>query len=136
MLTAKQAKFVNEYLIDLNATQAAIRAGYSEKTAAEMGYENLNKPQIAEAIAKAQGKVAERAELSQDWVVSRLRAEAERMDEDATQGGRVRALELLGKHIGMFSDTVNVNTAVGITIVRRVITARAIGDGGLAPGSG
>jgi phage terminase small subunit len=50
-LTAKQERFVQEYLIDLNATQAAIRAGYSAKTASETGYENLRKPQIAARIA-------------------------------------------------------------------------------------
>ena len=49
-LTAKQARFVEEYLIDLNATQAAIRAGYSEKTAAAVGHENLRKPKIAESL--------------------------------------------------------------------------------------
>ena len=49
-LTAKQRMFVKEYLIDLNATQAAIRAGYSENAAKEIGYENLTKPHITEAI--------------------------------------------------------------------------------------
>ena len=52
-LTDKQRSFVEEYLVDLNATQAAIRAGYSEKTAAEIGCENLGKPQIAAAIGAA-----------------------------------------------------------------------------------
>lgn len=61
-LTAKQERFVAEYLIDLNATQAAIRAGYSEKTARQVASENLSKPDIAEAIATAQARVAEKAE--------------------------------------------------------------------------
>ncbi len=52
-LTPKQQRFVEEYLIDLNATQAAIRAGYSEKTANEIGAENLAKPSIAKAIQDA-----------------------------------------------------------------------------------
>ena len=52
-LTPKQRRFIEEYLIDLNATQAAIRAGYSEKTAYSIGQENLRKPVIAEAIAAA-----------------------------------------------------------------------------------
>lgn len=51
-LSDKQAKFVKEYLIDLNATQAAIRAGYSGKTAYSIGWENLKKPEIQEAITK------------------------------------------------------------------------------------
>lgn len=50
-ITPRQEQFCREYIIDLNATQASIRAGYSEKTASEMGYENLRKPQIAERIA-------------------------------------------------------------------------------------
>ena len=49
-MTDKQRRFVDEYLIDLNATQAAIRAGYSEKTARYIGYENLTKPHISNAI--------------------------------------------------------------------------------------
>ncbi len=51
-LTPKQAAFVNEYLVDLNAAGAARRAGYSERTAAEVGYENLRKPQIKEGDRK------------------------------------------------------------------------------------
>jgi phage terminase small subunit len=72
-LTPKQARFVQEYLIDLNAAQAAIRAGYSVKTARVIGHENLRKPEIAAAIAEAQNKRAERAELTADMVVDELR---------------------------------------------------------------
>ena len=71
-LTAKQCRFVEEYLVDLNATQAAIRAGYSEKTAAETGYENLRKPDIAEAIQAAKAARSERTELTIDRVVLEL----------------------------------------------------------------
>ena len=63
-LTLKQARFVQEYLIDLNAAQAAIRAGYSAKTAREIGHQNLTKLHIAAAIEKAQTKRAERCELT------------------------------------------------------------------------
>ena len=72
-LTPKQARFVQEYLIDLNAAQAAIRAGYSAKTARVIGHENLTKPDIAAAIEKARAKRAERAELTGDMVVDELR---------------------------------------------------------------
>ncbi len=68
-LTDKQQRFVLEYLVDLNATQAAIRAGYSQKTSAEAGYENLRKPQIADAIATAQAERASRLEIDADRVV-------------------------------------------------------------------
>ncbi|MDU4393264.1 MAG: terminase small subunit [Acinetobacter ursingii] len=71
-LTPKQQRFVEEYLIDLNATQAAIRAGYSEKTAAVIGAENLIKPNIAKAIEEAQNKRSERTEITQDRVLQEL----------------------------------------------------------------
>ncbi|WP_080995305.1 terminase small subunit [Xanthomonas arboricola] len=63
-LTQKQQRFVVEYLKDQNATQAAIRAGYSEKTARSVGSENLTKPDIAAAIQKAQAKVAQQAAVT------------------------------------------------------------------------
>lgn len=68
-LTDKQARFVEEYLIDLNATQAAIRAGYSEETARQIGAENLTKPVIANAIAAAQKARSERTQITQDRVL-------------------------------------------------------------------
>jgi len=72
MLTAKQQRFVQEYLVDLNATQAAIRAGYSKKTAGQIGDENLKKPQIAEALAVAQAARAERTGITADAVLQEL----------------------------------------------------------------
>ncbi|MGK4923153.1 terminase small subunit [Bordetella hinzii] len=71
-LTDKQRRFVDEYLVDLNATQAAIRAGYSEKTAYSIGNENLSKPEIAEAIQAAQAERAKRTEITQDMVLREL----------------------------------------------------------------
>lgn len=71
-LTAKQARFVEEYLVDLNATQAAIRAGYSAGTASAIGHENLNKPEIANAIAEAQATRSMRTQITQDQVVREL----------------------------------------------------------------
>ncbi|WP_259343218.1 terminase small subunit [Bordetella avium] len=53
-LIAKQRRFMEEYLVDLNATQAAIRAGYSKKTARQIGEENLSQPDIAKAVQEAQ----------------------------------------------------------------------------------
>ena len=76
-LTAKQSLFVKEYLVDLNATQAAIRAGYSEKTAAQMGAENLTKPVITEAIMQAMNKRSETVETSAKYVLDRLHQEME-----------------------------------------------------------
>ncbi len=64
-LTNKQKRFIEEYLIDLNATKASIRAGYSEKTAYSIGNENLSKPEIQEAIQEAQKALADKAGFNQ-----------------------------------------------------------------------
>jgi len=75
-LTSKQARFVDEYLIDLNATQAAIRAGYSERTADKIGSQLLGKTGVAAAIAAAKQKRADRTEIDADWVLKRLARDA------------------------------------------------------------
>lgn len=71
-MTPKQQRFVDEYLIDLNATQAAIRAGYSAKTARQIADENLSKPDIAAAVEKAMAERALRTEITQDMVLREL----------------------------------------------------------------
>jgi len=78
-LTPKQQRFVEEYLIDLNATQAAIRAGYSEKTAKSIGQENLTKPDIQKAIEEAQNKRTEQTQIDAAYVLRRL-VEIDQMD--------------------------------------------------------
>lgn len=78
-LTPKQQRFVEEYLIDLNATQAAIRSGYSEKTAKSIGQENLTKPDIQKAIEEAQNKRTEQAQIDAAYVLKRL-VEIDQMD--------------------------------------------------------
>ncbi len=76
-LNDKQKRFVDEYLIDLNATQAAIRAGYSKATARQIASELLTKPDMQEAIQEAQKKRSERTQITQDWVIKRLAALAD-----------------------------------------------------------
>ncbi|AUR11200.1 Terminase small subunit [Phaeobacter inhibens] len=71
-LTPKQRRFVEEYLVDLNATQAAIRSGYSAKTAHSVGHENLRKPEISKALKDAQSKRSDRTEITQDRVLQEL----------------------------------------------------------------
>lgn len=71
-LTDKQQRFVAEYLVDLNATQAAIRAGYSVKTAGSVGFENLKKPEIAAAVQSAMKARAQRTEITADRVLQEL----------------------------------------------------------------
>jgi phage terminase small subunit len=97
-LTPKQARFVAEYLIDLNATQAAKRAGYSKKTAHAIGQENLRKPIIAAEVAKAQAERTERTNIDIDWVVQRLAVESEREAEGSSHSARVSALGQLRQH--------------------------------------
>lgn len=79
MLTAKQQRFVEEYLIDLKATQAAIRAGYSEKTADKIGSQLLGKTRVSEAIAKAKKERADRVLADADYVLRRL-VQIDKMD--------------------------------------------------------
>ena len=71
-LSPKQERFVHEYLVDLNALQAAIRAGYSKDTAGAIGHENLKKPEIQAAIAKARQEQQERTQITADSVVKEL----------------------------------------------------------------
>ena len=103
-LTAKQQAFVAEFLVDLNATQAAIRAGYSVKTAYAIGEENLKKPEIAHAIAQAQ---AERAEKTQRTALDVLK-DIQDVSKEARDGGdlktALKGYELEGKHLGMFTE--------------------------------
>ncbi|HBN9691708.1 terminase small subunit [Pseudomonas aeruginosa] len=78
-LTKKQRLFVDEYLIDLNATQAAIRARYSTRRAAEIGYQLLQRPEVAQAIQAAMAERSKRTEVEADYVIRRLR-EIDEMD--------------------------------------------------------
>lgn len=153
-LTQKQQLFVNEYLVDLNATQAAIRAGYSVKTAAEQGSRLLTNVKIQDAIEEEMAKRSRRTGITQDRVLQELAriafvnpnmvidAEDGSVREGATeddlasiQGVKVkkvfgektdseereikfhdklRALELLGKHLGMFKDKVELSADVDV----------------------
>lgn len=148
-MTKKQKRFAEEYLIDLNATQAAIRAGYSPESAADIGSENLRKPNIRAHIDKAMAERSKRTGVNQDRVLLELakialvnpgrvintkdatvRDDAAEEDLAAIQSVKVKesfsetgqmterevrmadklkALELLGKHLGMFKDRVEVS---------------------------
>ena len=112
-LTEKQLLFVDEYLKDLNATQSAIRAGYSERRAQEIGYQLLQKTTVGEAIQQALSERKERVKVDADYVLARLIEEAEFTGEGSSHSGRVRALELLGKHVGLFPLRGNLNLSLG-----------------------
>ena len=112
-LTPKQQRFVDEYLIDLNATQAAIRAGYSEKTAYSIGDENLKKPEIKKAIEQAQKERQKRTLVTQDDVIRGLLTEAEWQGEGSSHSARVSAWAHLGKHLNMFTDKIDHTSSDG-----------------------
>lgn len=76
-LNPKQQKFVDEYLVDLNAKQAAIRAGYSERTAEQQGSRLLSNVKVSAAIREAKAERSERTKIDADWVLARLAQEAE-----------------------------------------------------------
>lgn len=147
-LTPKQQRFVEEYLVDLNATQAAIRAGYSPKTAGQIGERLLKKVEIQQALSERMKAREQRTEVTQDRVVKelakiafgdprnvmtwgptgvKLKASTELTDDEAAfvsevsettteHGGslklktndKLKALELLGRHLGMFKEKVEV----------------------------
>ena len=118
-MTKKQKRFVEEYLIDLNATQAAIRAGYSPDTAKSIGSENLTKPDIQARIAKAMAERSKRtATLKPDAAPEDTAAiqsvKVKTFGEDGLEreikmADKLKALELLGKHLGMFKDKVELS---------------------------
>ena len=150
-LTQKQQRFIKEYLVDLNGTQAAIRAGYSKNCAKEIGYENLTKPHIAQSIQAEMNQRSERCQIDQDYVLEKLvrlasvdlgdviswdkdgnvevkpsseidrdvRYAIQELNQHVSPKGRkslkvklhdkLKVLEDLAKHLGMFDKTVNLN---------------------------
>lgn len=155
-LTEKQQRFVDEYLIDLNATQAAIRAGYSVKTADKQGSQLLGKTRIAEAVAERMADRSKRTGVNQDRVVLELAKiafvnvadvidsedatikagataddtaaiqsvkvkviptkEGEGVEREIRLNDKLKALELLGKHLGMWNDKLDVNVNIPVVI--------------------
>lgn len=114
-LTLKQRRFIEEYLIDFNATQAAIRAGYSEKTAYSVGHENLSKPEIKSEIDRLTAQMTEKAIVTKEMVLQGLLDEARMYDEGASHSARVSAWAHLGKHLGIFMDKVELSGKVEVT---------------------
>lgn len=130
-LTEKQRRFIEEYLVDLNATQAAIRAGYSPDTAHAIGWENLRKPEIESALAEARRAQTERTRIDADYVLNTIRETVERCRQaepvfdkkgeavlvETPDGGVAKAYvfdskgvlkgcELLGRNLALWKDRV------------------------------
>lgn len=102
-LTEKQRLFVAAYLENPNATQAAVKAGYSEKTAGVIGYENLQKPQILAVLNAARTEREQRTKVNADLIVQRLWAEANDFVL-GTPASRTTALDKLAKHYGLYES--------------------------------
>lgn len=103
-MTPKQQRFVQEYLKDLNATQAATRAGYSARTANEQGCRLLANASVAAAVAEGLGRAAEKADVTVQEVVTGLLREARRTGKGAQHSARVAAWAHLGKYLGLFVE--------------------------------
>ena len=102
-LTAKMENFVNEYFIDFNGAQAVLRAGYKSTSPNRLAVKLLNHPLVQAAIAEKKKERAEKTELSADYVITKLISIAEKQ-EDINAQAALRALELLGKHLGLYRD--------------------------------
>ncbi|HEX2676756.1 MAG TPA: terminase small subunit [Polyangiales bacterium] len=126
-LTAKQKAFVREYLVDCNATQAALRAGYSAKTASVLGYQLLQIPLVREAIEVEQGKLRARARVTVDDIVEELRAIAFANMADHAQ---VREVEMAVHGEEYDPDT---RKPLRVTEVQRVQAVIVTNTAALAP---
>lgn len=104
-LNEKQNRFCREYIIDLNATQAAIRAGYSEKTAYSIGQRLLKKVECQELIQELMDERKKRTRLTADDVLERIDRIA-KATEAEQPGTSLKACELYGKHLRLFADRI------------------------------
>lgn len=102
ILTPKQQRFVDEYMVDCNGTQAAIRAGYSKRTAKEQASQLLTKLNIRQEIDKRQAALAEEGMITAKMVIAGLLKEAQHTGDDASHAARVAAWTQLAKHLGLF----------------------------------
>jgi len=121
-LTDKQKIFCKEYIIDFNATRAAKAAGYSEKTAGRIGGENVQKLEIQNEIARLSKKRNEKLEISAERVISEL-AKIGFANEYNIEGferldmkDKIKAIELLGRHVGAFNNDESGKSTIKVTI--------------------
>lgn len=138
-LTDKQKRFADEYLIDMNATQAYLRAGYKvkEEVARANASRLLTNANVSAYIKERQEELSKKTELTQEWVLEHLKTcVSKSMQEEEVMKfdyqlkelvgtgeyiydskGATKALELIGKHLGMFKDNKDVNVNIGVSIV-------------------
>lgn len=129
-LTEKQIRFCEEYVVDLNASKAAERAGYSVRSAYSIAHELLKKPEILEKISQLKAEISNRTKVDADYVVGHLKEVVERCmqkrpaetyeDEEGNivvseykfdSAGANQALYRLGQHIGMFDSKIQLKTS-------------------------
>lgn len=129
-LTPKQEMFCREYLVDLNGTQAAIRAGYSEKTAGQIAEQNLKKLEIQEYVQSLMDERKERVDITADYVLQGIKELTERciqaqpviIDGEPTgeykfeANAALKGYELMGKHLKLFTDKTELTGKDGGTI--------------------
>ena len=122
-LNAILQRFVDEYLKDSNATQAAIRAGYSKKTAKSIGQRLLTFVDVKKSIKKAQQSLSERTEITQEKVIEKLEGIANKAEKKGNYNAAARCWELIGTNIGMFKKNLQLSTKDDkpLEIVRVVI---------------
>lgn len=145
----KHERFCQEYVIDYNGTRAAMRAGYSERNAATQAGRLLKKAEVLARVRELQHEQLERLSISADYVILRLMDTLERcmqavpvMVWDPEEGrkvesgeytfdskGALRALELIGRHLGMFEDKLSVSARIDTGKLDSVL-AQLRGDGG------
>ena len=112
-LNAKQEAFCCEYVVDLNSAQAAIRAGYSEKTARTIGSKLLTNVDIAEKIQQLSAKHAENVGITAEWVLNGIKDLTERLIEMDDPKAAYKGYELGGKYLTLFSDKVDHSSSDG-----------------------
>jgi phage terminase small subunit len=129
-LNARQQRFVDEYLVDLDAPAAYRRAGYrpcNDNAASAAASRLLNDVNVRAAVAAAQQEQAARLLVSQDDVIRGLHVEATDRGAHSRASARVRAWELLGKHLGMFRDRLDVSASILIQTVAGIDEACVLG---------
>ena len=141
-LTAKQNVFIKEYLVDLNATQAALRAGYAQSTASKKAplwvgksRSSSPKPHVWDAVQRSMGKRSSELEVTAKEVVAQLASigmvgldDEKMLSGQVKVGDKLRALELLAKHLGMFTERVSMETKVDLASILRQAKERALAN--------
>lgn len=117
ILKPKQERFCMEYLVDNNATQAAIRAGYSPKAASQESSRLLKHPEVRARIEENKKKLMSDVEITASFVLKGIKDIAETGERD---NDKLKAFELLGKHLKLFSENLNINGNMNVQIIDNI----------------